>query len=141
MLEIVTETCPHCTREVSIAWDVKNDGYHSNCPFCGKRLMLCSECPATHGEMHCDYNDADDTCCMQKGVEQMTQEQEEKRDFVRRSLIPVLKDIADVVSWARYEVYNGDEYVTVMYKNGYNKRINVSADSLKALTVDVLERV
>lgn len=62
----VTECCPHCDSEVSLIWDIEEDGYHAYCPYCGNRLMLCSMCPGTTGTMHCDYDSKTDSCTMQK---------------------------------------------------------------------------
>ncbi|MBR1823282.1 MAG: hypothetical protein IJ779_03495 [Ruminococcus sp.] len=66
----VIEVCPHCDNEVWLFWDVEADGLHAFCPYCGKRLMLCSECPATHtdGGKGCDYDSTTDKCSMQRSV-------------------------------------------------------------------------
>lgn len=40
MKQLITETCPNCEKEITIAWDVKKDGYKTICPNCGKTLML-----------------------------------------------------------------------------------------------------
>lgn len=66
MKEVVIEICPRCSNECEVAWDTKKDSYHAFCPYCGERLMLCSECPATRGECSCDYNSQTDKCRMQK---------------------------------------------------------------------------
>ena len=59
---VVTETCPHCEREVELhGWDTDQDGFKAFCPYCGQRLMLCDECRHCGGE-DCDYNSATDTC-------------------------------------------------------------------------------
>ena len=60
----VTEMCPNCDREVTMLWDVKEDGYKAACPYCGGRLMLCDECQHPNGEYvgDCDYNQESDTC-------------------------------------------------------------------------------
>ena len=60
---IVTEYCPHCDTEVSVKWNVFEDGHSIYCPKCGKRLMLCSECPAREGELVCDWHKDDKPCC------------------------------------------------------------------------------
>lgn len=57
MKQLITETCPNCEKETTIAWDVKKDGYKTICPNCGKTLMLCSACldSDTHC-LSCDWN-------------------------------------------------------------------------------------
>lgn len=50
MEPVVIECCNFCGRESVLQWDVKKDGYAIYCPFCGVRLMLCSECLEQHGE-------------------------------------------------------------------------------------------
>lgn len=64
----VYEICPHCDNEVGLMWDIEADGLHAFCPYCGERLMLCSECDATKGETGCDYNSKTDKCSMQEKV-------------------------------------------------------------------------
>lgn len=53
----VTECCPHCETEITIAWDIGKLGYKAFCPVCGNRLMLCSECG-----FNCDYDSDTDSC-------------------------------------------------------------------------------
>ena len=52
----VTEFCPHCEREITLTWDVKEDGYQIYCPNCGKVMMLCSMCDGTDGGV-CDWTE------------------------------------------------------------------------------------
>lgn len=72
----------------------------------------------------------------------MTEEQQKKDNFVRHELRALLqaidKDITDV-SYAVEE--NGEEFALITWQNGYNRRINVSGDSLKALVWDTLRRI
>lgn len=62
--EEVTELCPCCEHEVTLQWNVKEDGLKAFCPHCGSRLMLCSCCPATNNDdlAGCDYNQRTDSC-------------------------------------------------------------------------------
>lgn len=56
----VTECCPHCDREITVLWDVEQDGYQIFCPNCGKTIMLCSMCdrePCDWTENGCKYSD------------------------------------------------------------------------------------
>lgn len=53
----VTEVCPSCEAEVTMIWDVNQDGYKAYCPHCGGRLMLCSMC-----DRMCDYDSETDSC-------------------------------------------------------------------------------
>lgn len=45
-----TEVCPHCDSEITLIWDVDNDGYRVFCPSCGEEIMLCDAC------LHADDN-------------------------------------------------------------------------------------
>ena len=56
----ITEWCAHCKNEVAMEWDVEMYGYEAYCPYCGKRLMICSECLGSGNA--CDYNDGTNTC-------------------------------------------------------------------------------
>lgn len=70
----------------------------------------------------------------------MTECQKEKKDFVRSRLVSLLLGIDRDIAWAEYSV-DKEEFVKVTWKNGYSKLICVTADSLKALTMDVLRRI
>lgn len=35
----VTECCPHCDREITVSWNVEQDGYQIFCPNCGQRIL------------------------------------------------------------------------------------------------------
>lgn len=59
----VTEYCPHCDTEVTVKWLPSVDGHSIYCPKCGKRIMLCSECPVTDDEFTCDWAENKTPCC------------------------------------------------------------------------------
>lgn len=61
---IVTEVCPNCDNEVSMVWDVEQNGYKATCPYCGGRLMLCDECQHPNGVYSddCDYDALTQSC-------------------------------------------------------------------------------
>jgi len=62
MIKTVTEFCSCCEREVNMQWDIDRDGYEAYCPYCGEKLMLCSEC--FEAGIVCDWGD--DKCrCME----------------------------------------------------------------------------
>ena len=65
----VTESCPHCDTEVSVKWNIFKDGHSIFCPKCGKRIMLCSECPARDGDMECDWLEKKPPCCSWDNIE------------------------------------------------------------------------
>lgn len=60
----VTEYCDECEREVTLRWNTKTDGLKAYCPYCGKKLMLCSFCPGTDPDSHdkCDWNKKTNRC-------------------------------------------------------------------------------
>lgn len=45
----VTEWCPHCEHEVTVQWNIDDDGMQIYCPYCGKPIMLCSYCDVRDG--------------------------------------------------------------------------------------------
>lgn len=56
----VTEYCPHCDREITVLWNVGQDGYQIFCPNCGETIILCSVCdcePCDWTENGCKYSD------------------------------------------------------------------------------------
>ena len=60
MQEYITELCPHCEKEITLSWDVENDGYQIYCPSCGKVIMLCGMCdrsPCDWTENGCKHSD------------------------------------------------------------------------------------
>lgn len=65
----VTECCPHCDTEVTVKWLPSEDGHSIYCPKCGKRIMLCSECPARDGDMECDWLEKEPPCCSWDNIE------------------------------------------------------------------------
>ena len=72
----------------------------------------------------------------------LTEEQKRKYDYVRTTLTEVLRKTLDNDHfYATYVVMpNGDEIVAVSFNNEYSvKNIDVTADSLLALTRDVLK--
>ncbi len=65
----VTEWCPFCESEITMQWDVKQNGYKTICPECGNRLMLCDKCQHDENDNfldNCDYNSETDSCKYKK---------------------------------------------------------------------------
>ena len=70
----------------------------------------------------------------------MTEAQERKADFVKKELTALLSAIDEDCLGAAYWVReDNEEIVTLLFENGAKKRVNVTADSLAALTRDVLK--
>lgn len=65
----------------------------------------------------------------------------EKSDFIEFSLQPFIQRLDDSVESLSYEYDNGtaEEYCVITYKNGYKRRVCITADSEKAITNDVLK--
>ena len=61
----VIECCPHCDNEATVEWDLQKDGYEMFCPYCGEKIMLCSECPSLKNGGKCDWSE--ETGCSMKG--------------------------------------------------------------------------
>ena len=66
---------------------------------------------------------------------------EEKRQFVNCELTSLVYKVDSSVALLRYEYENGDEFVTIEYRNGHNQKVDVTADSLVALARDVLKEI
>lgn len=65
----------------------------------------------------------------------------DKSDFIEFSLQPFIKRLDDGVESLSYE-YNhtiDEEYCNITYKNGYVRRVCITADSERAITNDVLK--
>ena len=65
----------------------------------------------------------------------------EKSDFIEFSLQPFIKRLEDGVESLSYE-YNKDtrdEFCIIQYKNGYKRKVCITADSERAITNDVLK--
>lgn len=71
----------------------------------------------------------------------MTEEQKNKREFCRGKLFALLLEIDSQITFLDYGIVYGHEIVDITWKQGYSKRIEVTADSLKALAVDVLKHI
>lgn len=71
----------------------------------------------------------------------LTPEQREKYDFTRAILTVLLRTVTgNEHYYAEYYVDNGGEWVDVTFDNEYRiRKVNVTADSLLALTRDVLK--
>lgn len=64
---------------------------------------------------------------------------EEKENFTRFHLEKLLyAATGGEVARAGYFIRGADEFVEVVFHNGFHKRVNVSCDSLTALARDVL---
>lgn len=71
----------------------------------------------------------------------MTAEQQKKDSFVRHELLNLLKEIDCGIINAEYQIFEDNEYVQVNWQNDYHMKIDVTADSLQALTLYVLSNV
>lgn len=63
----------------------------------------------------------------------------EKSDFIEFSLQPFIKRLDGAVESLTYERKNDEEYCIIQYKNGYKRRVCITADSERAITNDVLK--
>ena len=66
-----------------------------------------------------------------------------KRAFIEQKLTPLLKAIDNDLERVSYEtdIHDGnivDETVTVSFKSGGKRRIDITGDSLKAAVVDII---
>lgn len=53
----IVEWCQECETQVTMLWDVKQDGCRACCPHCGAVMMLCDSCQGK-----CDYDYGINTC-------------------------------------------------------------------------------
>ena len=70
-------------------------------------------------------------------------EQEKKLVFTRQELFALCKKINETIIDMNYQIAtpSNEEYVEVVFKDFYRKKINVTCDSLKAITNDVLKEI
>ena len=65
----------------------------------------------------------------------------EKSDFIEFSLQPFIKRLDDGVESLTYERKNDEEYCIIRYKNKYERKVCITADSEKAITNDALKNL
>lgn len=63
----------------------------------------------------------------------------EKSDFIEFSLQPLIKRLDNDVESLTYEYKAAEEYCIIRYKNKYERKVCITADSEKAITKDVLK--
>ena len=63
-----------------------------------------------------------------------------KDNFIKEFGELVAKYNISNVESMKYENDSLDEYVIVTYKNGYQKKIYVTLDSLKAMIIDIIKQ-
>lgn len=71
---------------------------------------------------------------------------EKKFNFVRHELLNLLQAIDHDIIDVEYQICMGEEYVEIQWLNHktdhtYCKKVCVSGDSLKAITIDVLKKI
>lgn len=71
---------------------------------------------------------------------------EKKFNFVRHELLNLLQAIDRDIIDVEYQICKGEEYVEIQWLNHktdhtYCKKVCVSGDSLKAITIDVLRKI
>lgn len=71
----------------------------------------------------------------------MNDVQQEKCVWVNGYLSATLANANLDVRRVRYSVDGAEERVTIIFDNGYTKRVNVTGDSMKAIMADVLKVV
>ena len=74
-----------------------------------------------------------------KKIDDMTECQLMKRNFVRKHLRGIMKALDSGIYSLQYKVSDDeDEYVIITWKNKCRKSVNVTTDNLFALTRDVI---
>mgnify|MGYP007000564292 FL=1 len=70
-------------------------------------------------------------------------EKTEKTNFTKQNLLPLCSKIDMRIIDMNYlfEEQSKEEYIEVVYDNSYKKRVCVTADSLRAMTRDVLKEI
>ncbi len=70
-------------------------------------------------------------------------EQEKKLVFTKQELLSLCKKVNENIIDMNYLIAtpSNEEYVEVVFKNSYRKRICVTCDSLRAMTNDVLRGI
>ena len=65
----------------------------------------------------------------------------EKSQFVGQELFKLIQKLDNTVTNVMYQYINGEEMVYVQYKDLSRKRVNVTADSLGCLAIEVIKKV
>ena len=65
----------------------------------------------------------------------------EKRAFVLNELATLIMSIDSNITDVGFRYKDGDEYVLVLYKNGFERKICVTADSKRAIVSDVIREM
>lgn len=67
----------------------------------------------------------------------------EKSDFVEFSLQPFIQRLDEGIERLEYEYCEDtlEEYCVIYYKNGFRRKVCITADSEKAITNDVLKNI
>lgn len=74
-----------------------------------------------------------------KKIDDMTDEQLEKRNYVRRHLRGLMKSLDSSIVSLQYKVTDEDhEFVIIIRRNSYKKLVNVTGCSLFVITRDVV---
>lgn len=74
-----------------------------------------------------------------KKLDDMTDDQLEKRHFFKRHLKGIMKALDPDINRIEYKITAAaDEFVVIHRKNDVAKRVNVTGDSLFAMTRDVI---
>lgn len=72
-------------------------------------------------------------------------EQQIKASFIEEELSMLMSRIDPQIKDLRYDVGTGDrmneEYCVILFSNGYKKKVCITANSLSAITTDVLRAV
>ena len=130
----VTEMCPHCQNEVTVQWDVENDGYELYCPYCGFPIMLCSMCDACDGKV-CDWEEI-------KGCKHSD---ERYRDYFYKNLscentAEITRSSRDNDGWIPVEERLPEEKKSVLVQwEKYDRYLNVTLTYLDVMWLDDVE--
>ena len=72
----------------------------------------------------------------------MTNEQLEKYSFVCHELRLLIQKIdSDITDVSYFADEFGEETAVITWRNGYKRKINITADSFKGIVWDVLRRI
>lgn len=64
-----------------------------------------------------------------------------KMKFIHNQLSPLIKKIDSDIIRLVYFIDRDDEFINIVFRGGYIKKVIVTADSLSAITKDVLRAV
>lgn len=76
----IEEPCSHCDELVNVDWNLTEHGYVMYCPYCGKKMYLCNQCPL------CSESNCNDRQCPAK-IQELVKSIDKDIDGVENEMV------------------------------------------------------